>query len=281
MDLKFQDRLLLCIASVSLLTCFFYLYYQICKLDEEKRLAEERERMKNLEGMGGLEDIFKLLIYIPILFTRLGYLAEGMIHLIMGAAFEAVAAFETLMYVAEDMVNFWTKVVSQALGYDLPKFFTDYLMPYFNCYSERADKIFTYCLLFYFVDLIMQLLYLPLRATFWGFNTFLGIDFVELLIDPLWSFIQKFDYILNKYAKFHIINDNNFNMPMTDADVMNVCYHCQGTKTLTELGLSEKPYKDWILQVVHHWFHEIPDAQAQPIDELATGGKSFLKVFTG
>lgn len=77
------------------------------------------------------------------------------------------------------------------------------------------------CMFYYILDMIGQVLYLPIRIIAWFLKNALYIDLYKPL-DKFWKFMDKLDLIVYKFAKFHIIH--------YPRSVRERCYVCKRLK---------------------------------------------------
>jgi hypothetical protein len=78
------------------------------------------------------------------------------------------------------------------------------------------------CFIYYILQMIGTLLYLPVRIFVWFFKT-INIVNLQPVLDKIWEIMEKIDIIIYKYFKFHIIH-----FPKS---VREKCFVCKRLKT--------------------------------------------------
>lgn len=118
------------------------------------------------------------------------------------------------------------------------------------------------CFFYYILDIIGQLLYLPVRITFWAFKHFLGLDMYPIETG-LWDGVEKFDCFIYSKAGFHLAH--------YPESTINDCYNCCRVRTslITEKG--EKIHKG-IMKTA-------PQLLIPGIDLISQGADSFMHPF--
>lgn len=77
------------------------------------------------------------------------------------------------------------------------------------------------CLFYYLLEVLGQILYIPIRITIWIFSL-MHIN-LQKYFDKFWNKMEKFDQMIYKNAKFHIIH--------YPRGVRQLCYVCKRLKT--------------------------------------------------
>ena len=97
---------------------------------------------------------------------------------------------------------------------------TIFIDTYLNCIIKILSNSLD-CLPFYILDVIGQILYLPVRILLWVFNTFLGINLYSIEKNT-WKGVMEFDNIIYSSTGFHIAR--------YPKEIRDNCYTCSTLK---------------------------------------------------
>jgi len=81
---------------------------------------------------------------------------------------------------------------------------------------------FKSCIFYYILDIIGQLMYLPIRITLWAVKQFLKVN-VYPLEQKIWEYIDLADCALHKFTGFYLTH--------YPPNVIDDCYNCCRVKT--------------------------------------------------
>lgn len=101
-------------------------------------------------------------------------------------------------------------VLDTFFDYTIADFFTKTVPSYWNCVSKSISNFKT-CIIFYFLEILGQLFYLPFRIVFWIFC----LDDIERYI---WGLLEEADQYVMGISGWHIIHWPD--------SVIQDCYSC-------------------------------------------------------
>ena len=162
-----------------------------------------------IEDIGDiLEDMFGFIKKIGDLFTNL---ADGAKEMGEGLEQEVYEAPEGLMIAGAD----FTRLVTFSVAF----FITNIMC------AVKSIQNFYFCFLFYILEFIGQLAYLPVRI-FLFCASFMITD-IYIYERKFWEMVEKLDRILFYYIKFHIAH--------YPKQIRDKCYNCKRIK-MTSMG---------------------------------------------
>ena len=135
---------------------------------------------------------------------------------------------------------------------------TEFLFSYTMCGVKYISNI-PNCLLYYSVDTLFQILYLPIRISLWILYAFLGINLYPIQ-DKIWKFLLK----LNGY----IYGSMGFNILRWPKNVRDQCYNCKRLKTSVLL----KKAKD----IDYDFKVNIPKILMKGVNRIKRGGNEIF-----
>jgi hypothetical protein len=118
------------------------------------------------------------------------------------------------------------------------------------------------CFFYYLLDIVGQLLYLPIRITFWAFKAFLNINMYPIE-KQLWDYVEIFDCFLFSYIGFHIAH--------YPQNVHDDCYNCCRVKTSALIRKGMKIQED-VMETA-------PNLLIPGINLITRGAQSFMNPF--
>jgi hypothetical protein len=158
-----------------------------------------------------------------------------------------------------------------AFGYALDLGFSSisnmiiYIATYISNYIECTFKIlenFLDCIIFYVLDIIGQLLYLPVRIVLWIFKTFLQLDLYNME-KQTWDGLEDMDEYLFEIVGVHLLRYPKY--------VRDTCYTCLRLRTDV---INEQA------DVVRHSFSKtIPAMLGKSKDKFKKGRLQFHEIF--
>lgn len=195
-----------------------------------------------------IEDFVRIVCFInksPVRFRNLGAAFENVFD-------GVISEFIALGYALELGFNSISELVYYA---------SKYLESYLECVVKFL-KNFIQCVPFYILDIVGQILYLPIRLLMWLFSTFLFID-LYAREKQVWNGLESLDHQLYPYIGFHII--------YYPKHIRNNCYVCLRLKG----DVVKRKNKE-----VHNTFNgEIRETLSQSRVEFIKAFKHFKEVF--
>lgn len=173
---------------------------------------------------------------------------KSIVEIISGAGLTFMGTIETLALGLPDIIDGFVTLVQFALSNLV-------------CGLKLLTN-FHKCFFYYLIDIVGQLLYLPIRITFWAFNAFLNINMYPIE-KQLWDYVEIFDCFMFSYIGFHLTH--------YPQNVHDDCYNCCRVKTSTLIQKGEKIHED-IMQTAPHLL--IPG-----INLIAQGAQDFMHPF--
>ena len=121
------------------------------------------------------------------------------------------------------------------------------------------------CFIYYILQMIGTLLYLPVHIIVWILNTF-NIFNLQPYLDKFWIIMEKIDSFIYKKCKFHIIHFQK--------SIREKCFVCKRLKTSVMTNLGSKIVQDFTP----------PDGEvikpfAKGIEDIIKGGEELGSVF--
>lgn len=184
--------------------------------------------MKLISGIDVMiTDFIRIICFLKTTPRRLHHLGNAFDNVFKGVSEEFVA----LGYAFE-------------LGYDSISSLVYHTTIFIDTYLKCTVKILSNsleCLPFYIIDIIGQILYIPVRVTLWAFNTFLKINLYHTE-KKIWKGLLDIDKFLYTYTGIHIVK--------YPANIRNNCYTC--------VVLKDKVLKQQKENVDHTFKKKIP-----------------------
>jgi len=142
---------------------------------------------------------------------------------------------------------------------DLTWTFGQYIISWISCLISLFNN-WPKCILFWWLDMLGQLFYLPVRTTLWmayliGFNLYE----IETLV---WDYIEKFDCFMYGIISFHLFHWPN--------NIRNDCYNCHRVKNSYVAEKGMKLLDD---------LKEHSPMFTSGVNNLSNGGHRFLHPF--
>jgi hypothetical protein len=171
----------------------------------------EFKRIEKLKEGNALDDLGNLFSGIVNIFKML-----GSVFSIVGDIFSRVGDIFVLIFTK--IPNFLAKVLIWAF-IDIPF----WLIQYITCAWKKL-LAFKDCFLWYSLEIIGKLIYLPFRITFYVLDLILestGIDDIRIqpIIDKLWWFIDDIDHFQYPLSGVHIVHYPD--------EIIEKCYSCK------------------------------------------------------
>jgi len=190
---------------------------------------------------------------------RIGEMANGLVEIGEGISQEFVAVPEAITYTAKDifLFGFYTLKFSGELLYCTMKIL-------FN---------FPSCFIWYLIEIIGIILYLPIRFVFWIF----GLGSIE---DAIWSALYEADKWVYLNTGGHKDNENcsGYHFLHYPCWILEKCYRCRDDAG-NELA-NRTVYANNMTEIRKD-FGNIYRLFTDPINLMEQGGMDFLKGFTG
>ena len=121
------------------------------------------------------------------------------------------------------------------------------------------------CFIYYILQMIGTLLYLPVIIIVWILKTFKIID-LQTYLDKFWVFMEKVDRIVYKKCKFHIIHFQK--------SIREKCFVCKRLKASVIADLGGKIVQDFTPPD-----GEVVKPFAKGIEDIIKGGEELGSVF--
>jgi len=164
------------------------------------------------DGLSDLGDLMKTIFsLIPRIFGALGKLNDignGLFKVFEGITKEVINIYESEAEAVLDTVTF--------SGWILTYLFTNFM-----CATQIFQNINT-CIFFYILDMLGQIIYMPVRLCIWiiwfltRFDTY-GLE------KQIWSGLEMIDQVLLKIIGFHLIH--------YPKNIRDMCYNCKRLRT--------------------------------------------------
>jgi len=265
------------------MTSLFYLYYKKCEKEERKRQDKIHQKYEqfvsmmyggNLEGMDDSANALTFMInLIPMIIKLIQHIPDlimGALDVVIGLGLQGFATFQTIGYVAEDVVSFFTTVFTH-LFTDGAKFLKEFFIPWLQCAMQKAGD-FKSCIFYYVLEMIGKILYLPVLIFIWFFQVLSPVKInMQKYVNMFWKIMERIDRFVFKIGKFHIIHYPDH--------ILSRCYRCDGANPNMP-DIDSTPYVNFGQQVVHHWFVDIPKAEEPPIEKLSSAMNHLIKALT-
>jgi len=149
----------------------------------------------------------KLIGIIPELINRVRLLADGMISTLTGLEQEAEGVAKSSGVLLDHFSTLF-------------QYLAVFSATYISCGIYFLSKIRS-CMIYYILDIIGQILYLPVRIFVWILKTIRLIN-LQPYVDKIWEYMEKLDMIIYTKLKFHIIH--------YPRSVRENCYVCKRLK---------------------------------------------------
>lgn len=143
---------------------------------------------------------------------------------------------------------------------DLLKYCSLFVFSYIECGVRMIQNLHN-CILYYALQSIGQIIYLPIRFYIWIFSM-AGIDLTptETII---WNYIEWFDGVVFKYMKFHFAH--------YPRNIRDQCYNCKRMKQSTVVNIAKK--------IDTNFRTDIPHKLKDGVETIQQGGDGILKAF--
>jgi hypothetical protein len=138
---------------------------------------------------------------------------------------------------------------------------SQYLFSYLMCGVKYVSNI-PNCILYYMVDSVIQIFYLPIRITLWFLATFLRINLYGTE-KSLWKIVE--------WVNGKVYATAGFNITRWPKNVRDQCYNC---KRLKQSVLMKKA-KD----IDYDFKKNIPKIMGKGVKQIEKGGKTFMGAF--
>jgi hypothetical protein len=138
---------------------------------------------------------------------------------------------------------------------------SQYLFSYLMCGVKYVSNI-PNCILYYMVDSVIQIVYLPIRITLWFLATFLRINLYGTQ-RSIWKVVEWVNGKVYAAAGFNIIR--------WPKNVRDQCYNC---KRLKQSVLMKKAK-----EIDYDFKKNIPKIMNKGAKQIAKGGKTFMGAF--
>jgi len=117
-------------------------------------------------------------------------------------------------------IPIWIGMVFKWLFFDIPKWSFFFV----SCLVKKVISLPT-CFLWYMLEVIGKIIYLPFQLTFWILDLMLinsGIKDIRIQknVDKLWWLLDDIDHFQYEFTGFHIVHYPN--------DIIKKCYKCEG-----------------------------------------------------
>lgn len=133
----------------------------------------------------------------------------------------------------------WIGMVFKWIFYDIPRWAFDFILCIFNKIKNLPS-----CFLWYMLEVVGKILYLPFQITFWILDLILkssGVTSVRIkgTVDKLWLLLDDIDHFQYELSGFHLVHypDN----------IIDKCYKCKGLGNFPSFpkfpGVNYKNYK--------------------------------------
>jgi len=183
---------------------------------------------------------------------RFKFLGEGIGGIIKGVGEEFVGVVEGSFFFLNDMIA-WVITVVVFSGTNI------------ICFIELLGN-FKQCILYYLLNIIFEILYIPVRIIIWILIK-IGIINLEPLIDKFSAFLEKIDQKIYKYSKFHIIH--------YPKSIREKCFVCKRLKPQVLIDVALDFASD-ITPMDGRIIHPL----AQGISDMIGGGEKLGYVFS-
>ena len=138
---------------------------------------------------------------------------------------------------------------------------SQYLYSYILCGVKYVSNI-PNCILYYMVDSVIQIIYLPIRITLWFLATFFKIDLYGTQ-NSLWKVVEWVNGKVYATAGFNIIR--------WPKNVRDQCYNCKRLKQSVLLRKAK--------EVDYDFKKNIPKIMGKGVKQIGKGGKTFMGAF--
>jgi hypothetical protein len=122
---------------------------------------------------------------------RFKFLGEGIGGIIKGIGEEFIGVIEGSFFWVNDLIG-WMITVFVFGGTNI------------ICFIELLGN-FKQCILYYLLNIILEILYIPVRIIIWILIT-LGIINLQPFLDKFSAFVEKIDQVIYRNCKFHIVH---------------------------------------------------------------------------
>jgi len=181
------------------------------------------------------------------------------------AAAVAALEFRGLVHIIKGTGELFVGTI-KSLGRLVPDSFTSiialftFAISWMMCLFQNISNMQT-CFFYYVLEIIGQILYLPVRIFLWVLYKF-KLDFYSLETS-FWDLIEKIDMVFMKYAGFHISH--------YPKNIRDKCYNCKRLKVST-LVKRTKPLANDIQKA-------IPAFVLPGLNHIAKGGIQLMHPF--
>ena len=214
-----------------------------------------REWLKQKEGLKGLPDFTKFFKQIGDMFKFIGTMPRRFRALTDGTKKIFTGINSEISGLQEGMSIGYNDITD--LIHHLWEFFTNY----FNC-GQKFLKNLPYCIVFYILDFIGNILYLPIMIIMIICKNVFKID-LSKVEKKFWSTIYSFDIKLSKVIGFRLTKYPKY--------VTNMCYSCKRLK----LSVIEKR----ALNAAYDFTMVIPPKLVQGVNKIIQGGQRLIDAF--
>ena len=170
-------------------------------------------KKKASSALDKLKDGFKALGKgIAGIFKKIGDIFKK-----IGDIFKQIGNIMKLIFVD---IPIWIGMVFKWIFFDVPKWSFYFILCAFTKILNLPS-----CFLWYMLEIVGKILYLPFQLTFWILDLILsksGLTSIKIqqTVDKLWWFLDDIDHFQYQFTGFHIVHYPN--------DVIRKCYECRG-----------------------------------------------------
>jgi len=140
-------------------------------------------------------------------------------------------------------------------------YFGEFIFTYINC-GIKTMKNLHECILYYAIDTVLSIFYVPVRLNLWFLNAFLGMNLYPLE-KSIWNFIYKIDGMCFRSLGFHFAK-----WPST---IRNNCYNCKRLKISAMKRMAQK--------VDYDFKYEMPKKLMRGVNTMRDGAEDIKGAF--
>ena len=140
-------------------------------------------------------------------------------------------------------------------------YFGEFLFTYINC-GIKTMKNLHECILYYAIDTVLSIFYIPVRLNLWFLNAFLGMNLYPLE-KSIWNFIYKIDGMCFRSLGFHFAK--------WPSNIRNDCYNCKRLKISAMKRMAQK--------VDYDFKYEMPKKLMRGVNTMRDGAEDIKGAF--
>jgi len=238
--------------STNLFILFFLFIFFAILLYSYFYQSSIKEGLKGIQGLPDFSNFFKeigeIFKFVGSLPRRFRALTDGTRKIFRGINDEISGMQKGFSIGYEDITD---------LIHHLWEFFTNY----FNC-GQKFLKNLPYCIVFYILDFIGNIMYLPITIIIIICKNFLKIDLTKIET-KIWNGIYSTDIKLSKFIGFRLTKYPRY--------ISDMCYSCKRLK----LSVIEKR----AINAAYDFTVVIPPKLVQGVDNIIAGGERLIDAF--